>query len=112
MARLRINNQSDKTSGTLTFADGSTTTGTWGVAPGFATITAPDFYVLVVDPDTANEEVVYLTAYTAAATTGTFTRAQEGTSGVAHSAKPWVHGATASDFKSPSTRMFARASYV
>lgn len=100
MARLRLNNVGDPkgTANPITFADGSTTTGTWTSAPSFATIASPDYAVIVVEPDTANEEIVHLTAYTAGATTGTFTRAQEGSTGVAHAAKAWVHGPVANDF--------------
>lgn len=44
-------------------------------------------------------EIVYLTAYTAAATTGTITRGQEGTSGVTHAANETVVCApTVADF--------------
>lgn len=99
MARLRFDNISSRgTSNPITFADGTTTTGTFSSAPGFPTIASPDYAVITVDPDTSAEEIVYLTAFTAGATTGTFTRAQEGTSGAAHSSKPWVHAPTAQDF--------------
>ena len=102
MTRLRTNNLSGTAAGNgITFADGSTTTGSWASAPGFATIVAPDFYVVVVEQDTANEEITYLTAFTSGATSGTFTRAQEGSSGVAHSATKWVHGPTARDYVPP-----------
>lgn len=65
------------------------------------TITGSDFIPLtLLDPTTGLIlEVVYLTAYTAAATTGTISRGQEGTSGVAHSnGDPVVHDAMAADF--------------
>jgi hypothetical protein len=101
MARLRLNNISSfGATNPITFADGSTVTGTFSSAPGFATIVSPDYYALTIEPDTANEEVVYLTAFTSGATTGTFTRAREGSTGVAHSATAWVHSPTSADFVS------------
>lgn len=67
----------------------------------FPTITAPDIGVIVLDPrGTAGApEVVWVTAHTAAATTATITRAQEGTTARAHLlAVAWVHGPTIMDF--------------
>jgi hypothetical protein len=99
VARLRKNNISGTASSNgITLADGSTTTVSWASAPGFPTIVAPDYYVVIAEPDTANEEIMYLTAFTSGATTGTVTRAQEGTSGRAHAATAWTHGPTAQDF--------------
>lgn len=86
MARLRYNNAVGTLGASLT---SSGTTITFASAPSFATITSPDFIPLVLEPagtsPSGNFEIVYLTAYTAAATTGTIARGQEGTSGVAHS---------------------------
>jgi hypothetical protein len=102
VARLQLNNIFGTAAGNgLTFVNGSTTAGTWASAPGFPTIAYPDLAVVIVDYGTANEEIVYLTAYTAAATSGTFLRGQENTSGVAHSAAAWNHGPTALDFSPP-----------
>jgi hypothetical protein len=62
------------------------------------TIADPDYLPLVINPDTAAMEIVWLTAYTAGATSGTVLRAQEGTTGVAHSAgAPIAHGPTVAD---------------
>jgi hypothetical protein len=47
------------------------------------TIVAPDYIALTLEPATPNEGTVWLTAYTANATTGTIARGQEG-AGVAH----------------------------
>lgn len=106
MSRLRYNGLGDPSGSTnpLTFADSTTTAGSWTSAPGFPTITSPDFAVITVEPGTASEEIVYLTAYTAGATSGTFTRAAEvvgsgsTATAYAHSSKPWVHAPTAQDF--------------
>lgn len=64
------------------------------------TIVAPNYIPLtIIDPLTlAASEVVYLTAYTAGATTGTISRGQEGTTGVAHaSGDRVVQGALVED---------------
>lgn len=89
----------------ITFADGSTTTGTFGAATTIPTIASGDFIKISVDPGTVNEEIVYLNGpYTAGATSAsTFTRAAEASqggvsSGVAHAGVSWVHTATAADF--------------
>jgi hypothetical protein len=108
VSRLRFNNISGTAAGNgLTFTSATTTTGTWASAPAFPAIVFPDFAVVVVNPDQANEEIVYLTAYTPGATSGTFSRAQEGSTGAAHSGEAWVHGPTADDFKSAPSRVFA-----
>lgn len=100
MARLKLNNISSfGLTNLITFANGSTTTGTWMSSPPFPTIAANDYAAIVVEADTANEEIVYLWGpWTAGATSATtFTRAQEGTTGIAHSATVWLHGPTALD---------------
>jgi len=82
------------------------TTGTtinFGSDPGFATIAAPDYATIIIDPEGAGNgpEIVYLTAFTATNTTGTITRGEEGTSdpGVTHAAGvAWRHGPTIEDF--------------
>lgn len=76
---------------------------TFSVAPSWATLASPDIIPVVVEPDTANQEVVYVTAYTSAATTCTVVRAQEGTSGITHTATAWKCGPTAQDFGGSST---------
>jgi hypothetical protein len=95
----------------ITFANGSTATGTWASAPAFPTIAAPDYAVVVVESDTGQEEITYLTAYTSGGTSGTFLRGQEGSTGIAHSATAWLHGPTALDFTlgTPLVRGFAVA---
>ena len=110
MSRLRFNNISNLTSGTVTLTSNGTTA-TFASAPGFPTIAAPDIAVIIVEPDTANEEVIYVTAFTASGTTATVTRAQEGTSSIAHSSVAWVHGPTASDYKTAASRIFATANF-
>lgn len=65
------------------------------------TIAAPDFLFLSILDATGSfvTEVVYLTAYTSGATTGTITRAQEGYTGVTHaSGDKIVHAATSFDY--------------
>lgn len=61
-------------------------------------IADPDYVPLVIGPDTDNLEVVWLTAYTEGASTGTIVRGREGTTGVAHLIDtPVVHGPTVTD---------------
>lgn len=101
MARLRINNCGDPTGATnpITLSSPTTTTVHWASSPGFQTLTGSDYYVIISEPGTENEEIIYLVApYTAGATSGTVLREQEGTTGVAHVATPWVHGPTQADF--------------
>jgi len=79
------------------------TTIDFGSDPGFATIAAPDYAAIIIDPEGAGNgpEIVYLTAFTATQTTGTITRGEEGTSdpGVTHaSGTAWRHGPTIEDF--------------
>lgn len=96
MSRLRYNGAQGILGAALT--SGGTTI-TFAVAPSFATIVAPDVIAIVLEPGTANMEIVWLTAYTAAATTGTITRASEGTTGVAHAiGTVWSHDPTVVDF--------------
>lgn len=63
------------------------------------TITSPDYIPLcILDTNGHVLEIVWLTAYTAAATTGTITRGKEGTTGVAHSSGDKIaHGPTVTD---------------
>jgi hypothetical protein len=62
---------------------------------GGVTITSGDQFTVALDPDTANEEIVFITA----SSTDTFTidRAEAGTSGVAHSAGATVKHVLTSD---------------
>lgn len=74
MTRLRYNNEAGTTGASLTSSE---TTITFAVAPDFATISGSDYIPICLDSGTATFEIVYLTAYTAAATTGTITRGAE-----------------------------------
>ena len=89
MARLRYNGLTaalgaslTNSATSITFAAGLTHSGGTNVP----TIAGSDYIPLTILDSSGNvSEIVYLTAYTAAATTGTISRGQEGTSGVAHS---------------------------
>ena len=111
MARIRYNNQQ----GALASlgADGSDVTNSstsdvinFAEAPDFATLTAPDYIPLVLDPGTGVFEIVYLTTYnTAEPLTGLVTRAAEDSThwpAVAHPNGRWSCDATALDFASVS----------
>ena len=67
---------------------------------GLQAITAPEIAVLVLDPDAAAPEIVYVTAHTAAATTATIARGKEGSAAAEHALDtPWKHVPTAEDFR-------------
>jgi hypothetical protein len=75
------------------------TTVTFASAPPWPTIGTNNFAKLILEPNSASEEICYVTAYTAAALTATIVRAQEGTSAVAHPPNAfWQSGPTANDF--------------
>lgn len=57
-------------------------TGTGNSLMGGIVLTAGDIFTVALDPDTVNEEIVYITAQSS--DTFTITRAQAGTSGVVH----------------------------
>ena len=98
--RLRLNNQLGTLGGSGLTSGGGTIT--FAVAPGFVTLANNAYYPISVDEGTSSFEVVYLTAYTAGATTGTILRGQEGTTGVSHSAGAnWAHAYTVADFPIP-----------
>ena len=59
-------------------------TGTGNSLMGGIVLTAGDIFTVALDPDTVNEEIVYITAQSS--DTFTITRAQAGTSGTTHSA--------------------------
>lgn len=78
------------------------TTITFGAAPGFATLAADEHIPLII-----GTEIVYLTAYTSGATTGTVARGQEGTSDVTHTnGSAWQHGPVASDYPKKASAVF------
>lgn len=84
--------------GTVTFPGALKHSG----AVAVATVADPDYLPLVVDPDTAALEIVWLTDYIAGGTTGTILRAQEGTTGATHATgAAVVHGPTVADTAAP-----------
>jgi hypothetical protein len=103
MARLRYNGLVAELAGSgltnvataITFAAALTHSGGTNVP----TITGTDYIPLtLLDSDGVPAEIVYLTAYTSGATTGTITRAREGTTGVVHAAGATiVHSPTVRD---------------
>lgn len=101
MSRLKLNNVSDF-GGTnpLTFADDSTLTGTWTSAPPIPDLASGDYYCIVVNPDTTEEEIVYLLGpFTNGDTSSdNFLRGREGSTAAAASNAPWHIGATVFDF--------------
>lgn len=113
MARLTYNNQGGYLGSSGLTSSGTTIT--FGVAPNFATISGGDTIPLVLDAGSANFEVVYLTAYTSGATTGTIARAAEDATlwpAVAHAATTgtWMCAPTIKDgqypYNTPAARMY------
>lgn len=99
MARLYTNFVSGTLTSTVTA--GETTIASTGLS-ALPVVTAPDIAVIAIDPDGAGlgPEIVYVTAHTAAATSATVTRAEEGTTGLAHtSSTPWRHVVTDVDLE-------------
>lgn len=98
MARLRYNGLSTTLGASLTSSATSVTFAaalTHSNGTSVPTITGSDFIPLaILDSSGHLSEIVYLTAYTAAATTGTITRGQEGTTGVSHASGDKVAQAT------------------
>jgi hypothetical protein len=98
--RLRYNNALGTLGASL--ASGGTTI-SFVTAPPFATIVPPDYIPLVIDPPSdpspnSSFEIVYLTAFSAGASTGTITRGQEGTTPVSHiGGAVWLCGPTGVD---------------
>jgi hypothetical protein len=102
MARLHYNGVSGTLGGSLTNSGTTITLSgalTHSGGTNVPTITGSDYLPLsILDSSSNLSEIVYLTAYTAGATTGTITRGQEGTSGVTHAAADRVtHALTATD---------------
>lgn len=86
--RLHYNNLIASLGGSLTNAGTTITFGaalTYNNGVNVPTIANGDILPLVIDPRLATFEVVYLTAYTSGATTGTISRGQDGTTASAHS---------------------------
>lgn len=106
MARLRYNGLTTTLGAALTSADTTVTFAAPIAHSGgtpVPTITGTDYIPLSIltssDPDSTVSEIVFLTAYTAGATTGTIARAQESTVATAHaSGDAVVHAPTAADF--------------
>jgi len=89
MARLRYNGLTATLGGSLTTTATSVTFAaalTHSNGTNVPTLSGSDYIPLaILDTNGHLSEIVYLTAYTAAATTGTITRGQEATTGVTHS---------------------------
>lgn len=68
-------------------------------SPALATLAAPDIHVMILEPGSVNEEVVYLTAYTSGSLNATIARGMEGTAAVAHAGNvPWEINPRREDF--------------
>ena len=117
MARLRYNGLTAELGGSgltdsatsVTFAAGLTHSNGTNVP----TITGSDYIPLAILDATGHlSEIVWLTAYTAAATTGTISRGQEGTSGVDHSSGDGVTcAALVADVAYAGAKVYRSAAY-
>ena len=77
-------------------------TGAW------PTVSSPDTLTLVIEPDTANEEIVYVTAHTSGSSSATIIRAQESTADITHANGSAVkHMITGADLQEAHTHMAA-----
>lgn len=68
------------------------------------TIASPDYAAITIDPDGTEgaPEIAWITAHTAAATSATVSRGQEGTTALQHSQDVyWAHGPTLQDYDGP-----------
>lgn len=106
MARLRFNGVSGTAAGNGITLTAGGTTATWAVAPPLPTISSSDYVPIIIFPGDPTEEIVWLSPYTAGATTGTVVRNAEPTqagqnSNAAHTGVSWLHGPTAMDFSPP-----------
>lgn len=78
----------------------------------FPVVSAPDTLTLVIEPDTANEEIVTVTAHASGSNTATIVRAQEGTSNITHASGSVVkHMVTARDLQEPHQHMEATVAH-
>ena len=123
MTEVRYNNESGSlaTVGTDVTNSAVATTINFAVAPNFATLTGGQTITLALDAGNPHFEIVYLTAYTAGATTGTVTRAAEDATNwpaVAHpvAAGPpatgtWTCAPTVNDFSSSGSSSLVPTNY-
>jgi hypothetical protein len=92
-----IRSRTNLVNGTLSvaLASGDTTMSSAGLA-NLAAITSANHAVIVIE-----NEIIWVTAHTASATTATILRAQEGTAAAAHAQNvAWLHAPVVSDFDS------------
>jgi len=105
MARLQVNNVGTDagTINPITIASATATTCSWTSAPThMPAVAAPDVLPITVSPNTpTTETIIWVTGYSPGATTASILQNPPGESSfaAAHSAKPWIHGPTALDFR-------------
>lgn len=101
VVRVRFNNLAGKLGGSLTATSTTITFAgplTYDGAIAVPTIAAPDYIPLTLEPGSGNFEVVWLTAYTQAATTGTILRGVEGAPVGHANGVSFAHAQTVMDF--------------
>lgn len=120
MSRIRLNNLTSGITLTnpITLSSATTNTCTWSTSPAFPQIASPDYAVVIVEPDSPNEEVVHLIGFSPGGTVGLVVRAAESnaiglTAAIIHTAVAWAHGPTAMDFSpTRSAAVMAQMAFV
>jgi hypothetical protein len=113
MSRIRRNDIGDITGANpITISSATATSCSW-VSNPFPTIYAPfslpTYMALTVDPNTAQEEVFWVTGWQPGGTTALIRRAPPGENYgtiAAHTSRPWVLAPTDYDYRFPATRQF------
>lgn len=118
MSRLRQNGIWSGSTNLLTISATGTTVNFVSAPLFVASIAYPDLAVIIAEPDTPNEEIMWLLGWTLGATSGFVQRAAEAAPGgvalnspIAHTSVQWRHGPTAYDYRQPSQRHFARSNW-
>lgn len=102
MARQRFDNIFGTATGNPITVPSGAGTATLASTPGpgvLPAVTGSDFFVLIIEPGTVNEDIRYA-QYSGSGTSITVGTAQEGTTGISHTGVAWAHGPTAADFAS------------
>jgi hypothetical protein len=94
--RIKANNAFGLLGAAMLIGD---TTISFAIAPNLPTVDASSYLALTLEPDSVNEEIVHVTAFTPGNSTATIVRGREGTTARQHSQGViWLHGPTGNDF--------------
>jgi len=105
MARLRYGNVHGTLTNTILSSDTTFRVTYDSSSSKLPALSGGNYYVLILEPDTLNQEIIYVTNIATSAngdgsyTINACTRGQESTSAIGHNGgKAWLHGPTVSDF--------------